>query len=345
MCLPVILCAQNYEKEGDDLFAQAQYEKAAKKYSAAIELSGTSSSLQAKKEKCTKCASLLSRAKSAEASATDVEGYDKAGKLYSDLFAVHALSAYKTKANALKQKANAIKEERQRAAEQAERERQAKLDAERKAKAEAERSAKLEKERREKERKAEKNHKAKEKEEVDRLLAAYLKTEQEDEERLDEERVLAFSNLKKIIETPLGMQNVKWTDSKIVQKKAILDKYPQFSVSNTYILKGKVSGIKYHCNEICAASFDLNHGKGKEILVVYSFKIPIGAMMDMEITSIREDLKKNGFNRAVSLNYPRVINGITFTMMGVDYVGQYINITFTIRRDTIKRTSVQKKRR
>lgn len=37
LCLiPVILSAQNYEKEGDELFAQAQYEAAYKKYAAFI---------------------------------------------------------------------------------------------------------------------------------------------------------------------------------------------------------------------------------------------------------------------------------------------------------------------
>ena len=47
--MPLFLMAQNYEQQGDELFAQAQYEKAAKKYTAAIEVSGTSSSLQTKK--------------------------------------------------------------------------------------------------------------------------------------------------------------------------------------------------------------------------------------------------------------------------------------------------------
>ena len=62
LCLfPLLAYAQNYEQQGDELFAQAQYEKAEKKYKAAIEMSGTSSSLQAKKEKCSQCASLLSR--------------------------------------------------------------------------------------------------------------------------------------------------------------------------------------------------------------------------------------------------------------------------------------------
>lgn len=120
LCLPILLGAQNYEQQGDELFAQAQYEKAEKKYKAAIEMSGTSSSLQTKKENSSKCASLLSRAKAAEESASTSTGYENASKLYSDLFAIHALQTYKNKANTLKQKANAIiaqqkKTERERA--------------------------------------------------------------------------------------------------------------------------------------------------------------------------------------------------------------------------------------
>ena len=117
---PLFLMAQNYEQQGDELFAQAQYEKAAKKYAAAIEVSGASSSLQTKKENSSKCASLLSRAKAAEESASTPAGYENASKLYSDLFVIHALQTYKNKANTLKQKANAIiaqqkKTERERA--------------------------------------------------------------------------------------------------------------------------------------------------------------------------------------------------------------------------------------
>ena len=120
--LPMHAWAQtpNYEQQGDELFAQAQYEKAEKKYKAAIEMSGTSSSLQTKKENSSKCASLLSRAKAAEESASTPAGYENASKLYSDLFVIHAIQTYKNKANTLKQKANAIiaqqkKTERERA--------------------------------------------------------------------------------------------------------------------------------------------------------------------------------------------------------------------------------------
>ena len=332
-----MLSAQNYEQQGDELFAQAQYDKAAKKYSAAIELLGASSSLQAKKEKCAKCAPLLARAKSAEESASTIEGYEKASKLYSDLFAIHALPAYKSKANAMKQKANAIRNQ-QRAAEQAERERQAKLDAERKAKAEAERNAKLEKERRAKEREAEKIRQAKEKEEQ-----AKLRAEQEKKKRLDEDKVLAFSTLKKILETPLGLQNVKWTDSKNVQKKALLNKYPQLSISNRYTLDGQVSGHTYYYNELSAAIIDLNHEKGKEVVVTYKFQTQIRAVNYMDATAIREDLKNLGFDmspfiKAVSiLESPCVFNKITFTKMKVDYSGTKIIISFTIERPSTQK--------
>ena len=108
--MPLLAYAQNYEQQGDELFAQAQYAKALKKYSAAIEMSGATSSLKTKKEKCSKCASLLSRAKAAEESASTPTGYENAGKLYSDLFAIHALQIYKNKATALKQKADILVE-------------------------------------------------------------------------------------------------------------------------------------------------------------------------------------------------------------------------------------------
>ena len=150
---PLLTFAQNYEQQGDELFAQAQYEKAEKKYKAAIEMSGTSTSLQSKKEKCAKCASLLVRAKSAEENASDISEYIDASKLYSDLFAVHALPIYRNKANALQRKADTIREQ-QRTAEQAERERQAKLEAERKARLEAERQSQIEKDRKYREEKA-----------------------------------------------------------------------------------------------------------------------------------------------------------------------------------------------
>ena len=44
--MPICLLAQNYEKEGDDMFAQGQYEAAYKKYSAFIAAVGESASVQ-----------------------------------------------------------------------------------------------------------------------------------------------------------------------------------------------------------------------------------------------------------------------------------------------------------
>ena len=115
-CLPVLVGAQNYEQKGDELFAQAQYEKAVKQYSAAIEVLGTSPSLQSKKEKCSQCAKLYKLAVSSEESSN----YAEASKAYADLYAIHTLTKYKSKADAMKQKANAIiaqqkKTERERA--------------------------------------------------------------------------------------------------------------------------------------------------------------------------------------------------------------------------------------
>ena len=126
LCLfPLLAYAQNYEQKGDELFAEAQYEQAVKKYNAAVvsvemDEKKVSSQLTQKKEKCSQCASLLSRAKAAEESASTPADYENASKLYSDLFALHALQTYKNKANTLKQKANAIiaqqkKTERERA--------------------------------------------------------------------------------------------------------------------------------------------------------------------------------------------------------------------------------------
>ena len=100
LCSPILLGAQNYEQQGDELFAQAQYEKAAKKYTAAIEVSGTSSSLQTKKEKCAKCASLLVRAKSAE----ENNQYSEAAKAYEDLYTLHSLPEHQKKVVECKRK-------------------------------------------------------------------------------------------------------------------------------------------------------------------------------------------------------------------------------------------------
>ena len=119
--------SQNYEKEGDDLFAQAQYEQAEKKYKAAIAIVGESQTIKQKQDKCTKCKNLLTKAQTAEKESR----YSDAAKYYSNLYAIHALPKYQSKANAMKQK------EKQR-----EKDRIAKIEEE-KRKAELERQTKI----------------------------------------------------------------------------------------------------------------------------------------------------------------------------------------------------------
>ena len=139
--LPIYLFSQNYEQQGDELFAQAQYEQAEKKYKAAIAIDGETPAIKQKQEKCVKCKSLVTKAQAAE----NESRHSDAAKYYSDLYAINPLAIYQSKANAMKQK---VKQ-----AELAERERQAKIEAERRA--EQERQAKIEEERRaEQERKA-----------------------------------------------------------------------------------------------------------------------------------------------------------------------------------------------
>ena len=150
LCLPILLGAQNYEQQGDELFAQAQYEKAEKKYAAAIEMSGANSSLQSKKENSAKCASLLTSAKKAEETASSIADYENASKLYSDLYAIHALQSYKSKADTLKRKATNIEQEnvkRAAQAERAEQERKLKEAEEARVRAEQERIRKYEEDR------------------------------------------------------------------------------------------------------------------------------------------------------------------------------------------------------
>lgn len=106
LLLPICLFAQNYEKEGDNLFIQAQYEQAEKKYKAAIVVLGETASLKQKQLNCSKCASLLANAKTAE----NETRYDDAAQYYSDLYAIHSLAKYQSKANALKQKARQSKQ-------------------------------------------------------------------------------------------------------------------------------------------------------------------------------------------------------------------------------------------
>ena len=112
--LTLLLCllssfavSQNYEQQGDELFKQAQYEQAVKKYNAAVvsvEMNGQkpSSQLTQKKEKAQKCANLLKKAVSAE----ENNRFSEAAKAYEDLFALHALAAYQKKSQTLKSKSS-----------------------------------------------------------------------------------------------------------------------------------------------------------------------------------------------------------------------------------------------
>ena len=103
LCLcPLLVVAQNYEQQGDELFKQAQYEQAVKKYKAAevyAEMSGqmVSSQLTQKKEKAQKCAVLLKKATTAE----ENNQYSEAATAYSELYALHALVSYDKKAKTL----------------------------------------------------------------------------------------------------------------------------------------------------------------------------------------------------------------------------------------------------
>lgn len=95
---------QKYESEGDQLFAQAKYEKASNKYNAAIIVQGETPSLKQKRAKCAECVSLLEKAQTAEKESR----YNDAIKHYSDLYAIHSFAGYQSKVNAMKQKLQQI---------------------------------------------------------------------------------------------------------------------------------------------------------------------------------------------------------------------------------------------
>lgn len=106
--LPLFAFSQNYEKEGDDLFAQAQYEKAEKKYKAALLIMGETPSILQKQINCSKCKTLLIKAQTAG----QASRYSEAAKYYEDLYALHSLSKYQVQANTMKQMAKRIEAER-----------------------------------------------------------------------------------------------------------------------------------------------------------------------------------------------------------------------------------------
>ena len=119
LCLcPLMLSAQDYKKEGDELFQQAQYEKAIKKYKAYIAFAGEDPAVSKRIANAEKCNSLLSRAKAAEqaaAESSNAANYEEASRLYGELYSLHPLSSYKSKVTQLQNKADAIRQERERA--------------------------------------------------------------------------------------------------------------------------------------------------------------------------------------------------------------------------------------
>lgn len=121
------LSAQNYyEKRGDELFAQAQYENALKQYKAAIEIDGNESALKLKLGNCEKSITLLGKAKEAE----DSSMYSEASQLYSSLYEIHPLPEYKSKSTELAKIPIKIAQQKQ----QVEREGQARVEYQRKLK-------------------------------------------------------------------------------------------------------------------------------------------------------------------------------------------------------------------
>lgn len=105
---PSLTSIQNYEQQGDELYQQTQYEKAAKMYDAEIVVSEMkdrtpSSQLIQKKETAQQCATLLKKATTAE----ENDQYSEAATAYSELYTLHALASYDKKAKTLKEKSTA----------------------------------------------------------------------------------------------------------------------------------------------------------------------------------------------------------------------------------------------
>lgn len=96
------LSAQNYEQQGDELFEQANYEKAVKKYAAAKEICNQCETVQQKYSKSIKCRDLLNKAQKAELEAH----FDEAKSYYSDLYSNHPLSKYQNKSMELSKTIN-----------------------------------------------------------------------------------------------------------------------------------------------------------------------------------------------------------------------------------------------
>lgn len=91
--------AQSYEQEGDNYFSEGNYKIALEKYKAAIATASTSALIQ-KRDKTSKCYSLLTKAQEAEKKME----YSNASQLYKQLYGIHARSTYNEKAETYKRK-------------------------------------------------------------------------------------------------------------------------------------------------------------------------------------------------------------------------------------------------
>ena len=217
--LPVMLYAQSYEQQGDELYAQGEYAKAGKKYDAAMALDGETSSLKQKKSNASKCSSLLGKAKAAESD----KNYSEASNFYSSLYSVHALPAYKSKAAAMKKKADALRQEQERL----QREEQERL--------QREKQERLQREKEEQERlQREKQERLqREKEEQERL-----QREKQEQERLQRER-----------QERERLQREKEEQERLQQKEreeALRTKNNVFSVSSKKKVRFSYGNLQYN---------------------------------------------------------------------------------------------------
>ena len=128
LCWPILLGAQNYEQQGDELYQQAQYEKAIKKYNAATELNAAGSQVSQKIQNAQTCISLTNSAIRAE----NANAYSKAIDVYTRLYELNSIVLYKEKIADLKQKIKDVEQARiRREAEERERAEQERIEKER----------------------------------------------------------------------------------------------------------------------------------------------------------------------------------------------------------------------
>lgn len=109
LCLfPLFTLAQNYEQQGDELYAQAQYEKAIKKYNAAAELNAAGSQVSQKIQNSKQCILLCRAAVSAEST----NAYSKALDIYTQLYKLNSIPLYKEKITLYERKITEVEQAR-----------------------------------------------------------------------------------------------------------------------------------------------------------------------------------------------------------------------------------------